>query len=350
MGRPTRATRSGSLGVGARASHVGAVSHDKEKKPRPQQRLFSGSRHARTLSLLATPVTKKTSGESSRHSQDQLRDGHGLQAASIEGWRFTSGAEFQGNGVGRSSQESSSDLSTTNRPYNKTSHPNNQNINRRSMPPVTPGAEIWVRQGQKVAEGLKEGLWSLFEDIRQATVGEEGISGPNPAVNEDTMSTSAGISQERRPADRDHTQEAATTPKQSFWSQFGVDTPGKPTTVDGRPRTNVVRVPKKVPLRDTTAQTTTSTARQPAATSARTLRGSTRPRAAVMATVTDLLVDLGSDDPAPSVIDEEEVEAEGEWEAWESPVPIKGGRGFNHDKRQGGIDGEGRTVALSSGS
>ena len=330
MGKGTRATRAGSLGGGAHAGQVSAGVHENANK-RPQQRLFSGGRHARTLSLLATPATKNMSEESSRHSQDQLRNGNEVQAAPVERWGSAGDAGSQTNGMRISNTESPIDVSTTNRPFNRALHSNIPNNNRRSTPPVPPGAEIWVRQGQKVAEGLKEGLWSLFEDIRQATVGEEGVSGPQIAPGEENRSATVRPSQERRPVTKDHIQEAATTPKQSFWSQFGVDTPGKNTAVEGRARANAVRPSKKVPLREMAAQPTSSVAHKLAATPARTPRASTQPRAAVVATVTDLLVDLDSAEAVPATVEDEEVdaEAEGEWEPWESPIVGGSGKGFD---------------------
>lgn len=45
---------------------------------------------------------------------------------------------------------------------------------RKTMPP--PSRETLMRTGKQMASDLREGLWTFFEDIRQATVGEEGIN------------------------------------------------------------------------------------------------------------------------------------------------------------------------------
>ncbi|KAB8071047.1 hypothetical protein BDV29DRAFT_23978 [Aspergillus leporis] len=44
---------------------------------------------------------------------------------------------------------------------------------RKTMPP--PSREVLMRTGKQMASDLREGLWTFLEDIRQATVGEEGI-------------------------------------------------------------------------------------------------------------------------------------------------------------------------------
>jgi Domain of unknown function (DUF4048) len=46
---------------------------------------------------------------------------------------------------------------------------------RRSMPP--PSREALLRTSKQMASDFREGLWTFFEDLRQATVGDEGING-----------------------------------------------------------------------------------------------------------------------------------------------------------------------------
>ncbi|KAJ5649254.1 uncharacterized protein N7484_002977 [Penicillium longicatenatum] len=46
---------------------------------------------------------------------------------------------------------------------------------RKTLPP--PSREALMRTGKQMASDLREGLWTFLEDIRQATVGEEGING-----------------------------------------------------------------------------------------------------------------------------------------------------------------------------
>ena len=98
-------------------------------------------------------------------------------------------------------------------------------LHRRSMPPVA--ADMFVKQGKQVYDGVREGLWTFFEDIRQATVGEEGIHGPatqqrppRPDRKKGSGKLSNGQRKTRSPESLD---QASKEP--SFWREFGLDTP-----------------------------------------------------------------------------------------------------------------------------
>ncbi|KAJ5462590.1 hypothetical protein N7475_007534 [Penicillium sp. IBT 31633x] len=128
---------------------------------------------------------------------------------------------------------------------------------RNTLPP--PSREALVRTGKQMASDLREGLWTFLEDIRQATVGEEGISGthtrnmspsnslapPNGRKRDSlaksrsrerlladgklSRSSSSSSSRGRGPAAETKTGKD-TKPAEistSFWNEFGIDTPAQ---------------------------------------------------------------------------------------------------------------------------
>ncbi|GIJ85221.1 hypothetical protein Asppvi_004077 [Aspergillus pseudoviridinutans] len=121
---------------------------------------------------------------------------------------------------------------------------------RRTMPP--PSREALVRTGKQMASDLREGLWTFLEDIRQATVGEEGINatqsrGVPPARKRDSSSASrsrdrlsvhGGKSSRSPSSSRGKAAGTQLTGKDtksadidvSFWSEFGIDTAGQKST------------------------------------------------------------------------------------------------------------------------
>jgi Domain of unknown function (DUF4048) len=116
------------------------------------------------------------------------------------------------------------------------------------MPP--PARDVIVSSGKKMASDLREGLWTFFEDMRQATLGEEGIHG--------TERRTAGSGKQQRQCQRRaqargsvkeesageiykegissilHCGAATPSPKQgkSFWKEFGLETPSNKATPD----------------------------------------------------------------------------------------------------------------------
>jgi hypothetical protein len=105
---------------------------------------------------------------------------------------------------------------------------------RRSLPPVP--TDLLVRQGKQVYDGVREGLWTFFEDIRQATVGEEGVSGTASQQRQQRMpqrrptkkSSDKGHKVKTTNSTSDDREAVAKEP--SFWNEFGLDTPHKPAT------------------------------------------------------------------------------------------------------------------------
>jgi hypothetical protein len=202
------------------------------KPPRkPQQRVFSGSRHTRTLSLLTT-----SSSDNNKSFPEPFKDETVTGVTDSENM-------IKDPTLSRSSTVPSSEA---NAGFGKTY----KNLaNRRSMPP--PSADALVKTGKQMASDLRDGLWTFFEDIRQATVGEEGINGtgtrnhtttarPAPRLRSSPAngaprkkrSDTALENTERKPVHDDpkapqHHDRSDERSEQSFWKEFGVDTPGR---------------------------------------------------------------------------------------------------------------------------
>lgn len=100
---------------------------------------------------------------------------------------------------------------------------------RRSLPPA---AVDMMKQGKFVVEGVRDGLWTFFEDIRQATVGDEAIHGPSLQQQQRMNGQSAGP--DRSKSKSGVKTVAAQAKEDSFWGEFGLDTPGKPQDKEAR--------------------------------------------------------------------------------------------------------------------
>ncbi|KAJ6034299.1 hypothetical protein N7499_001508 [Penicillium canescens] len=126
---------------------------------------------------------------------------------------------------------------------------------RKTLPP--PSREALMRTGKQMASDLREGLWTFLEDIRQATVGEEGINGtqtrnmsPNslaPPNGRKRDSLAKSRSRERLLADGKLSRSSSSSSRgrgpavetktgkdtkpaeisTSFWDEFGIDTPAQ---------------------------------------------------------------------------------------------------------------------------
>ena len=116
-----------------------------------QRKVFSGSRHMKTLSLLSPTATKNFETN------------------------LPANAEPAELGQGNAESKSRSHISVeTNCVVNPTSIA--------SMAPAeTPSANLpkddILDTGKQLVGDFRQGLWTLFEDLRQATVGEEAING-----------------------------------------------------------------------------------------------------------------------------------------------------------------------------
>jgi hypothetical protein len=208
------------------------------------RRVFAGSKHTRTLSLLSPdmgvvkpPFPMPSPSESTKSSDSQAtRHPRSATLPSVERADTSKVVE-------------ASDKST------------DENW-RRSLPP--PSSEALLRTGRQMASDLREGLWTFLEDIRQATVGEEGISATRnrtlqpptsgtprsrsgqrsersvtPVRRRDQNGNSIGrtssssslskdASASRKTGNNNSSSPSPPTGTEvSFWSEFGVDTPGQ---------------------------------------------------------------------------------------------------------------------------
>ena len=118
-----------------------------------KRKVFSGSRHIRTLSLLSSNAT-------GNHNQPFRPDGDLSQSDSDSNhpWPLPR----------------SSTIPTTN---NQTIGKMEPEASRNHQPISGPPKDALLRTGKQIAVDFREGLWTFIEDLRQATVGDEGISG-----------------------------------------------------------------------------------------------------------------------------------------------------------------------------
>lgn len=222
------------------------------------RRVFAGSKHTRALSLLSPEMgVVKTPFPMKNESEQQM-----------------AGNETQATRHPRSATLPSVERADTSESLEKPVDLMTQNASgnqwRRSLPP--PSSEALLRTGRQMAYDLREGLWTFLEDIRQATVGEEAMSDTRTR----TLQTPASTRQRSRSGQRSDrsvtpvrsreqqngafgrtnsssslsTKEAAgagagvaakksgnkiSSPvdtEVSFWSEFGVDTPGQKQKVE----------------------------------------------------------------------------------------------------------------------
>ncbi len=109
--------------------------------------VFSGSRHIRTLSLLSVQATDdhvQSLAPTERHRNDSLC----LPRSST--------MPLGGTQLGEKTAE--------------------EPVGNR-QPKRDPPREVIIRAGKQIAVDFREGLWTFIEDLRQATVGDEGING-----------------------------------------------------------------------------------------------------------------------------------------------------------------------------
>lgn len=204
------------------------------------RRVFQGS-HTRALSLLS-PVTVPSSSTGAPAPSEADRAGRVPRSATLP------------------SVERDNAPSSMVAPIDESQVPQHLLAQwQQTLPP--PSREALMRTGKQMASDLREGLWTFLEDIRQATVGEEGIN----ATDSRTMSPSSlappqtrkrgslakSRSQERlsvgsnvsrssssssrgreRPAESSsgkHTKPANIDA--TFWHEFGVDSPAQKSPV-----------------------------------------------------------------------------------------------------------------------
>lgn len=213
------------------------------------RKVFHGS-HTRTLSLLSQPVGSRSGSASGSSMAKSGEDGQERIARlprsatlpSIERSNpHDNGGRFRIPGYEYDPREQEDVLTNL----------------RKSMPP--PSRDVLMRTGKQMASDLREGLWTFLEDIRQATVGEEGVSAtesrtsglsPSSARRRDSSNTSnsrdrlssvqresvsrSSSSSSSRKRGSETTKSGKDTKSMdigaSFWSEFGIDAPEQTQT------------------------------------------------------------------------------------------------------------------------
>ena len=132
--------------------------------PAPRK-VFSGSKHTRTLSLLSpgNTVYNPSFSQPSEHSRPVRKDSRGAPAFK----RTETLPEV--SPVGKDVVDS---------PVIPASHAATaRNSNGRASMSTTQPREVILKTGKQMASDFREGLWTFIEDLRQATVGDESVNG-----------------------------------------------------------------------------------------------------------------------------------------------------------------------------
>jgi hypothetical protein len=189
------------------------------------KRIFEGGRHTRTLSLLS-PTCAKTSFKPAEDIKTAQNDSAELetehdQRPSLSRMPTLHGL-ISGDALPLGFGKTYKDLAA----------------HRRSLPPVA--ADMLVKQGKQVYDGVRDGLWTFFEDIRQATVGEEGINGTAAQQRPLRPTQRKSTKKPSEKAAKSNTKDSMETPRPgsketSFWNEFGLDTPQRNSSASSKP-------------------------------------------------------------------------------------------------------------------
>ena len=198
---------------------------------RSQQRVFSGSRHTRALSLLS-PTTPSGRLSEPAPLREVLSQGEVVNSVDTAAVQNPSSAN-----------PSQLDVTTFTKTYKDLAA-------RRSLPPPT--RDALVKTGKQMATDLREGLWTFFEDIRHATVGEEGINAtdnrsshlaqsqpgrPNLKAGQSSSSLTRksrskeqlakanSLDRNSSTSSRNSKKDSEQKSNDSFWKEFGLETP-----------------------------------------------------------------------------------------------------------------------------
>ena len=230
------------------------------------KRVFEG-RHTRTLSLLS-PTSERQTQVMPGTSIDELletdgprssEDGHTAQTPQPNLSRMpTLDGFISHDSLQQSSGKTYKDVAA----------------HRKSLPPVS--ADMLMKSGKQVVDGVREGLWTFFEDIRQATVGDEAVNGPTQQRPRRQSRDPTKLARSKSKSSKSPALDSGQPKEGSFWTEFGLDTPGKASTTP----------PKDIRNGHVQQKSSTDSQNPP-----------------------DLLADM--------------TENEDDWENWESPIGLK---------------------------
>ncbi|EXJ93877.1 hypothetical protein A1O1_02270 [Capronia coronata CBS 617.96] len=238
--------------------------------------------------------------------------------------------------------------------------------NRRSLPPVA--ADLLVKQGKQVYDGVREGLWTFWEDIRQATVGEEGINGTTQQQRPVAKSVSGGqkraarkdigsnrlaaggmgvgmglglqktnsdlsTDERERGRERDHDR-GPLSKESSFWREFGLDTPQRQSMIS-----NTSTAAQSQSQSQSQSQRQSGKSSDDGSDSGRD-RGHVQQKSSTDSTNPPSLL--------PDLNDNEE-EVDDAWDAWDSPVTVRQRPAEpGWDKREGSGSGSGSEAEIEA--
>ncbi|KAH9875870.1 hypothetical protein IAQ61_003335 [Plenodomus lingam] len=181
---------------------------------KPERKVFSGSRHLRTLSLLSPDRHFPPSFPQPHDGQDEAES---VDKPSHAPPRSSTSSDFSRpllNGI-----EERYDLGGI------------QNIQRENI----------IRAGTQMANDFKTGLFTFIEDLRQATVGDEAVNDADTNAASANMRRSSVKSTRKPPSDgRPPLNRAASSKKSTqqpgsfgddFWKEMGLSEPKTTTTV-----------------------------------------------------------------------------------------------------------------------
>jgi len=118
-----------------------------------------------------------------------------------------------------------------------------------SRKPLPPGTDVFVKQGKQVYDGVSQGFWNFVEDIRQATVGDEPVTGV-PSEHRREVRRSKSIKKLAENPCEKHGRPGAKKGKNSdqhkpekdnFWKEFGIETPKPSKHADTTKRAAAMR-------------------------------------------------------------------------------------------------------------
>ncbi|KAF2232391.1 hypothetical protein EV356DRAFT_505357 [Viridothelium virens] len=108
--------------------------------------------------------------------------------------------------------------------------------------PVSDTPKETFRLSRQMASDFKDGLWTFFEDLRQATVGDEGIVGPQPKTNRSSMKPPSKPTRNAEGPQKSHERKNSRPEK----TRGASTRPSRPsTTTDTSPKTKSTSSPSR---------------------------------------------------------------------------------------------------------
>jgi hypothetical protein len=167
-----------------------------------QRKVFSGSRHLRTLSLLSPAKTYTPSFP----QPADIRDSNPEPPARPQTITRTSTSPDIAKQIADTGKDDRYDLAAL------------TNLQRDQL----------LKTGKRMATDFKDGLWTFIEDIRQATVGDEAADNEEPSTSSSAKgATSKGArpTLARAASSKKHTSQESQDIADEFWKEHGLSEP-----------------------------------------------------------------------------------------------------------------------------